>query len=116
MSTPSKAFYINTGETDCWEVYSDVNKRIAICDKREDASHILKMLNQEIRNNNKIPDPYAGPPDMTDCELWSVDITQILKRLFKNQSLQEGDFEAQDLKDATESLQQALVWFYQTHL
>jgi len=63
-----------------------------------------------------IPNPYDKN---TDCELWSQDVVKILIEpfFFENANDTEaGLVTDQQIKEARESLRQALVWFYQTHL
>jgi hypothetical protein len=113
MSFTSKAFYITTGETDCYELYSDVNKRVAICDNKEDADYLLQLLN---KTKDKIPDPYIEGKLMTDCDIWSEDLIEVLSLQFRNENMANNDATPSQMRDAKKKLRQALIWFYQTHL
>lgn len=111
MSIPSKGpFTIATGETDCHELYNSKGIRIAICDSEEDAKFLLTAL------GNAIPDPYQGPPNMTDCEIWSDELIEILDEGFINENVENNDATPSQMRDAKKKLRSALIWFYQTHL
>jgi hypothetical protein len=114
--TNHKAFYINTG--DKYEVYKEVNNFIASFDNKEEANTLLQMLNnfEDMDNNNIIPNPYEGPPNMTDCEIWSDDIIKLLHLKFNNINYADGTVTRADREEASESLRSALIWYYQTHL
>ena len=66
--------------------------------------------------NVQIPDPYEGPPNMTDCDIWSDDVVKILINPFMYKNKADNEVTEKEILQSERDLLSALIYFYQTHL